>query len=231
MTKRAHPTAVRIYRFGDFTFDRTSHQLLQKETSIHLSRKAHKLLELLLEASPRLVSKKEIAASLWPGTFVADSSLPAIVNELRRALGEDSGHPGYIRTVYKAGYAFNGGVEREGSDAVEAAVTAVPFEAVLLQESHSHDLHEGENIVGRSRPADVVLRDSSVSRRHAMITIRHEEFWIEDLGSTNGTFVNGRQIAKSQRVESGFVLTFGTVQTKIVSVEHKTTARIGRLRT
>ncbi|MGH2352374.1 MAG: FHA domain-containing protein [Chloroflexota bacterium] len=52
----------------------------------------------------------------------------------------------------------------------------------------------GEVLIGRRPPADVLLRDDAVSGRHARIT-RHDGAWrIEDVGSTNGTYVNGRRL-------------------------------------
>ena len=49
-------------------------------------------------------------------------------------------------------------------------------------------------IVGRSSDLDMVLVEDMVSRKHARITMQTDQIWIEDLGSTNGTFVNGSQV-------------------------------------
>jgi hypothetical protein len=58
-------------------------------------------------------------------------------------------------------------------------------------------------IIGREAINDLVINDPEVSRRHARIMLRDGNFQIEDLGSTNGTFVNG------QRVTSPLVLYHG----------------------
>ena len=52
-------------------------------------------------------------------------------------------------------------------------------------------------VLGRTG-ADVTLDDEEVSRRHAMVEIRDERFFLKDLGSTNGTFVDERKIAETE---------------------------------
>ncbi len=63
--------------------------------------------------------------------------------------------------------------------------------------------------IGRERSAaDVVLRDPNVSRRHAELTFTGSDWSIEDLNSTNGTFVNNRRITRCP-LRNGDLLTFG----------------------
>ncbi|MBW1808157.1 MAG: sigma 54-interacting transcriptional regulator [Deltaproteobacteria bacterium] len=72
-------------------------------------------------------------------------------------------------------------------------------------------LTEGQSvIIGRSAPADVPLRDDSLSRQHACIELLNGEVWIEDLQSTNGTWVNGEKIERS-KIEAGDDLALGAV--------------------
>ena len=64
-------------------------------------------------------------------------------------------------------------------------------------------------IIGRERAAaDVILRDPNVSRRHAELTFTGSDWSIEDLNSTNGTFVNNRRITRCP-LRNGNLLTFG----------------------
>jgi DNA-binding NtrC family response regulator len=53
-------------------------------------------------------------------------------------------------------------------------------------------------VVGRAWPADAVVRDLKLSRRHARITLDDEGVLLEDLGSTNGTFLNGERIERAR---------------------------------
>ena len=64
--------------------------------------------------------------------------------------------------------------------------------------------------VGRHHHSDVVIDDPSISRRHAEITYSGEGYFVSDIGSKNGTFVNQDNIGKSQRrLENGDEITFG----------------------
>jgi hypothetical protein len=71
-------------------------------------------------------------------------------------------------------------------------------------------------IVGRSSDLDMVLVEDMVSRKHAKIAMQGDQIWIEDLGSTNGTFVNGEKIKRSRLKEGDRVL-IGTSILKVIA--------------
>ncbi len=73
-------------------------------------------------------------------------------------------------------------------------------------------------IVGRSSDLDMVLVEDMVSRKHARIAMQSDQIWIEDLGSTNGTFVNGEKI-KRARLKEGDRVLIGTSILKVISSE------------
>lgn len=72
--------------------------------------------------------------------------------------------------------------------------------------------------IGRSNDLEMVLAEDMVSRRHAKITFEGEEIFIEDVASTNGTFVNGEKIKRSRLREGDRVL-IGTSILKVVVSE------------
>jgi len=75
---------------------------------------------------------------------------------------------------------------------------------------------EKQIIVGRSSDLDMVLVEDMVSRKHARIAMQADQIWIEDLGSTNGTFVNGEKI-KRARLKEGDRVLIGTSILKVIA--------------
>lgn len=65
-------------------------------------------------------------------------------------------------------------------------------------------------VLGRSHTCDVVVPTPEVSRRHAQLELRGDQYWLVDLDSTNGTFVNGERVEES-RVRPGDVIRLGSV--------------------
>jgi len=75
-----------------------------------------------------------------------------------------------------------------------------------------------EIFVGRSSDLDLVLVEDMVSRKHAKITVSSNEIHIQDLGSTNGSFVNGEKIRRA-KLQVGDRILIGTSIIKVVSVD------------
>ncbi|WP_249523864.1 FHA domain-containing protein, partial [Modestobacter marinus] len=71
-----------------------------------------------------------------------------------------------------------------------------------------HVLQQGSNVLGRGTEADVRLPDTGVSRKHADVQLVGSAVVVEDLGSTNGTLVNGRRVGR-QELADGDVLRIG----------------------
>lgn len=80
-------------------------------------------------------------------------------------------------------------------------------------------LRDGHDVVvGRSSDLDLVLADDMVSRKHARISVRGGDVTIQDLGSTNGIFVNGRKVKKA-RLREGDRILIGASILKLVAAE------------
>jgi hypothetical protein len=71
-----------------------------------------------------------------------------------------------------------------------------------------HVLEEGSNVLGRGTDAAIRLPDTGVSRKHADVQLEGGTVTVEDLGSTNGTLVNGRRIGR-QDLADGDVIRIG----------------------
>jgi hypothetical protein len=174
---------------------------------IRLTPKAFDLLRLLIEHRPKALSKQEIFDRLWPGTFVTENNLAALVADLRSCLGDQAAEPRFIRTVYAYGYAFVGDA---GSP---SAVTTVRDVArwLLLFNGREFPLQPGDNILGRSGEGVLALDGPSVSRQHARLTIAGGRATIEDLGSKNGTWVGPVEVTGPTPLRNGDEIRLGSL--------------------
>ena len=69
---------------------------------------------------------------------------------------------------------------------------------------------EGDQMtIGRDSSNEIVINDAEISRRHARLTFQGGKYVLEDLGSTNGTFVNGQRLAGPRVLKAGEVVSFG----------------------
>lgn len=80
--------------------------------------------------------------------------------------------------------------------------------AVLRWNGERRVLEQRRSVLGRSRDADVQIEDANVSRRHAEIVQEGSTYWLVDLGSTNGTEVDGRRVQRA-RLDDGSRFTVG----------------------
>ena len=175
------------YTFGEFEFD--SHQLKRGGAVVALTPKALTLLETLIAAAPSAVSNAQLYKRLWRGVVVEDGNLHNLVSELRAALDDSAKE--IIVTLHRKGYAFAAQLRPAGASRLEIG-------------SDSIALAEGENIIGRE-----MLGTPDVSREHARIDVDGARIWIEDLGSKNGTFVNGKRIRDRVALKEGDQVVFG----------------------
>ena len=195
-------------RFGDVRLDTAARQVWRGDEPIHLTRKAFDLLVLLFEQRPNAVTKEEIHQRLWPETFVSESSLQALVSEVRQALGDDGKRRAIVRTVHGVGYAFAADV----SAAPPAGGVRQDVRAWLVSELQRMPLGAGENVIGRGEEDAIFVDDPTVSRRHAVIRVDREGATIEDLGSKNGTWLRDVRLQAAERLQDGDVILFGSAR-------------------
>jgi DNA-binding winged helix-turn-helix (wHTH) protein len=202
-------------RFGTFTLDSGTRQLLDDDgREIHLSPKAFDVLTALAGERPKVVNKADLHDRIWPGTFVVDANLNVLVGEIRKALGDSAQEPRFIRTVHKVGYAFCA----QASDAPATGRVAAREPVAngvrcwLAWNERTFALGPGENVIGRDPACTVWLDASGVSRKHARVrVIDGEPATLEDLGSTNGTFVGDAPVTSATSLADGDVVHIGSV--------------------
>ncbi len=83
-------------------------------------------------------------------------------------------------------------------------------------EKSTVNLKEGENTVGRLSTSDVAVDDASISRNHAIITVRAGKVALRDLGSKNGTYVADKKISSDTEVAPDAPIRFGLVKATIM---------------
>lgn len=106
-------TAAR-FRFGIFEADASNGELRRKGIRVKLNAQPFQVLLLLLERPGEVLTREEIASSLWPdGTFVDfEHGLNSAINRIREALGDTAANPRFVETLARRGYRFIAPVER-----------------------------------------------------------------------------------------------------------------------
>ena len=82
---------------------------------------------------------------------------------------------------------------------------------IVMPSGDRIELVDGKNVIGRLADCAVIVNDSNVSRRHAQIHRSGSGFVISDLGSTNGTYVNGERLIADHRLADGDIVSIGAV--------------------
>ena len=126
--------------FGSFRFEPATLRLWENDAEVKLTRKAALVLGALLARPGTPVSKQELFDSVWRGTVVSDDALVTCIQELRKALRDDSKQPVYIATRHRLGYLFAAPVS--GSSAVAAAepaaIAVLPFADMSAARDQDH---------------------------------------------------------------------------------------------
>lgn len=199
--------------FADVVFDSEERTVTREGRPLHLSPKAFNLLALILEARPRVVGKQAIVDALWPDVVVEEANVRNLVAEVRTALGERAASA--IVTLPRVGYAFRGS---------SVPATAGSRFALAIQ-GREYPLAEGISVVGRAPDCTLVVRGSGVSHHHLRISVDVRGAVLEDLGSKNGTWLNGTKVSGAVPLRNGDEILFGFVVARFADADeaHATT--------
>lgn len=69
---------------------------------------------------------------------------------------------------------------------------------------------ERDMLVGRHQDADILLQSADISRRHAALLLKDQQLWVQDLNSSNGTFINDARIEQETELHDGDILQFAS---------------------
>ena len=200
-------------RFDSFTLDSDTRQLFNGDREVHLSPKAFDLLAILLDNRPVVVSKEILRERLWGKTNVVDANLNNLASEIRAALGDDSQHPRFLRTAHRVGYAFCGTISDASADQRRTTTLARAPRFWLIWNERTLVIGDGSTVLGRDPECPVWIDVPGVSRRHARIQLvdgaSGTSAVIEDLGSTNGTFVDQRRVRQPVALKDGQTIQVG----------------------
>jgi hypothetical protein len=112
--------------------------------------------------------------------------------------------------VLSPGQASAGGLMQDAPTPPQGGGRLVVVKSPTRPEGEEHRLNGVALSVGRSSTNDVELRgDGFASARHALFQPRPDGVWIEDVGSTNGTFVNGIKLERARKLTAGDVVRVG----------------------
>jgi pSer/pThr/pTyr-binding forkhead associated (FHA) protein len=87
------------------------------------------------------------------------------------------------------------------------------------------DLPEGEFVVGRGPECHVRPNSELISRQHCLLVVRGAGVWVRDLGSTNGTLVNGKLVVDECVLQNGDTVQLGPLVLEVVMPAADTSSR------
>lgn len=125
---------LKFYEFGPFRLNATERLLLRDREIVPLTPKVIDTLVVLVENTGHVLEKNELMETLWPDSFVEESSLTQNISLLRRALGETNDGRQYIETLPKRGYRFVVAVREVDESETEVVMQARTTTEILVEE-------------------------------------------------------------------------------------------------
>jgi len=93
--------------------------------------------------------------------------------------------------------------------------TPLSITSLAASLSPSERFTKSEIILGREPGCDFLLDDQTVSSRHARLSYRQSQWWVEDMASTNGTYLNGEIVTAPVVITQGDELRLGQVGVRL----------------
>jgi pSer/pThr/pTyr-binding forkhead associated (FHA) protein len=154
---------------------------------------------------------------LWHHRYVTSNSLERLAQTAYEA--HRGAHPGSLPawedTTEQEQQAWRAAVSavagQSGKTVAEAALT----KSLLIQVGDQRHNFHTEFTAGRQ--GALIISDEFASNHHARFTTAHGFWYVEDLGSTNGTWLNGRRIHAAQRLKKGDKIGIGHTAMTVVS--------------
>jgi predicted component of type VI protein secretion system len=106
-------------------------------------------------------------------------------------------------------------MKRQKEGLLARSVPEISMEVDIEGERKTHEFAIPELVIGREQTCDLNLDDNTVSAEHARLAFHHRNWWVEDLGSRNGTLLNLDPVATPAILVSGDELQLGRVMLKI----------------
>jgi DNA-binding winged helix-turn-helix (wHTH) protein/TolB-like protein/tetratricopeptide (TPR) repeat protein len=125
---------LKFYEFGPFRINITERLLQRDREIVPLTPKVFDTLLVMVENSGHVLEKNELMQTLWPDSFVEESSLTQNVSLLRRALGETNDGRQYIETLPKRGYRFVVDVREVDESENEVVIKERLTREILIEE-------------------------------------------------------------------------------------------------
>jgi DNA-binding winged helix-turn-helix (wHTH) protein len=205
----------RLVRFGLFELDLKTGELRKRGLRIALQDQPFHVLAMLVARPGDLVTREELRAALWPDAVFVDfdHGLNKAVGKIRRAIGDLAESPRFIETLERRGYRFIAPVEHMGEAGTEQSATRRSASARVVRlvwKDRAIPLPAGTHFIGRDPESAVWIDSAIVSRRHARLVVDELGLTLEDLGSHNGTFVNGERLEGARRLGHGDEIRIGS---------------------
>lgn len=204
---------------GEWRVEPDRNLIRRGDEAIRMDPRALDVLVYLAREAPRTVPADELLNRFWAGRVVESSTVHRVISRIRTSLGDQAKDARYIETVPKRGYRMVATVSVD-EPATPRPAPSLPTKtefldlpratASLTEESGVLNLGripvtKGRCTIGRGEDNDLPLADGSISHRHARLALGTAGWRIEDLGSTNGLYVNDAYLSEAALADGDLI--------------------------